>query len=174
MINLTVGVLETQNNNEFEERLYIIDKSSHNVRDNVQQINQLNWDNEDIISNHTNVINFKKALNNLSLTLRDFELFNPEFHQIITIQNISEFILTENHINHFNFLYECVNLFIQIVDYKINNYKKISNNASYKNKYMEFSRDFLKKEQYFYTKIYESDREYDKDFVDTMTKLLTR
>ena len=59
MINLTVGVLETQNNNEFEERLYIIDKSSHNVRDNVQQINQLNWDNEDIISNHTNVINFK-------------------------------------------------------------------------------------------------------------------
>ena len=108
------------------------------------------------------------------MTLRDFKLFNQEFHQIITIQNISEFILTENYINHFNFLYESVNLFIKIIDYKINNFKKISNVTSYKNKYMELSREFLKKEQFFYTRIYESDRDYDEDFVDSMTKLLVR
>ena len=39
---------------------------------------------------------------------------------------------------------------------------------------MDFSREFLKKEQFFYTRIYESDRDNDEYFVDSMTKLLVR
>lgn len=120
-------------------------------------------------------IDFNNSLNNLAIVLNDIPLFRREFHCAMSLRRMSEFILSEDNFtwNYFDFLLNAVNQFIELIEFKIDNLCEIDSINS-KNEYRKLSREFLKNEKIFYTKIYKSSRYHDREFFESMVRLLAR
>lgn len=117
-------------------------------------------------------IDFNNSLNNLAIVLNDIPLFSHEFHCVMSLRRMSEFILSEDNFtwNYFDFLLNAVNHFIELIEFKIDNLSEIDSKSEYK----KLSREFLKNEKIFYTKIYKSSRYHDREFFERMVHLLAR
>ena len=174
-IFMTVGNLVEKQDNDYSEALMIVDKSSRNVQNNVNLVKNDVSDEYDIISNLGSVINFNKSLDKLAIILNKIPLFTHEFHCAMSVRRMSQFILTDDNftLEYFDFLLNSVNQFINLNKFKLNNISVIESNSG-KKEYKELSRAFLKSEKVFYTKIYKSSRNHDKDFFEDMISLLAR
>lgn len=172
---MSVDTLLAQQDDDYSKTLMIVDKSSRNVQNNVNLVKNDVSDNHDIISNLESVIEFNKSLNILTKILNQIPLFNHEFHCAISIQDMSQFILTDDNftLDYFDFMRTAVNQFINLIEFKLNNLSEMDS-CSCKEEYKELSREFLKTEKFFYTKIYKSSRSHDKDFFEDMVGLLAR
>ena len=172
---MTVDTLVAQQKNDYSKTLRIVDKSSHLVQNNVNQVKNDISDEYKVISNLESVINFNKSLDNLAIILNKIPSFSHEFHCVMSVRRMSEFILTDDNFTYdcFDFLLSSVDQFIDIIEFKLNNLSKID--SSYcKNEYKKLSREFLKSEKFFYTKVYESSRNHDNEFFEDMIRLLAR
>lgn len=172
---MTVGTLDKKQDNDYSEALMIVDKSSRNVQNKVNLVKNDVSDEYDIISNLSSVINFNKSLDNLAIILNKIPSFTHEFHCAMSVRRMSQFILTDDNftLEYFNFLLNSVNQFINLNMFKLNNMSEIES-SSCKKEYKKISRAFLKSEKIFYTKIYKSSRNHDKDFFEDMVGLLAR
>lgn len=172
---MTVDILVAQQEYDYSKTLMIVDKSFHLVQNNVNLVKNDVSEEYDIISNLKSVINFNKSLDDLAIILNKLPSFSHEFHCVMSLRRMSEFILTDDNFTHdfFDFLLSSVNQFIDIIEFKLNNLSKIDS-SSCENKYKKISREFLKSEKFFYTKVYKSSRSHDKDFFENMIRLLAR
>ena len=172
---MTVDTLVAQPENDYSKTLMIVDKSSQMVQNKVNLVKNDVSVECDVISNLESVISFNKSLNNLAIILNKIPSFSHEFHCVMSVRRMSEFILTDDNFTYdcFDFLLNSVNQFISIVEFKLNNLSKIDS-GSCKKEYRKLSREFLKSEKFFYTKVYESSRSHDNEFFEDMLRLLAR
>ena len=172
---MTVDTLLAQQDDDYSKTLIIIDKSSRNFKNNANLVKNDVSSDYDIISNLKSVVEFNKSLNNLTMILNQIPLFNHEFHCAMSIQDMSQFILTDDNftLDYFDFLLAAVNQFINLIEFKLNNLSEIDSHSC-KEEYNKLSREFLKTEKFFYTKIYKSSRSHDKDFFEDMIGSLAR
>lgn len=126
--------------------------------------------------------NFKKNLethlyhvNSFINILYQIKLFNDEFHKGCSIKNISEYLLNNNQLflKHANFLLDLIDKFLMLCKYKSMNISKFSD-SKIRKEYNRLSVDFRKFEMYFYTDIYQPSENYDEEFLENMSNLLTR
>lgn len=172
---MTVDTLVAQQENDYSKTLMIVDKSSHIVQDNVNLVKNDVSEEYDVISNLKSVINFNKSLDDLAIILNKIPSFSQEFHCVMSVRKMSEFILTDDNFtyDYFDFLLSSVYQFIDIIEFKLNNLSKMDS-SSCKKEYKKLSREFLKSEKFFYTKIYEPSRSHDTEFFEDMIRLLAR
>lgn len=172
---MTVNTLMAQQENDYSKTLMIVDKSSHIVQNNVNLVKKDISEEYDIISNLESVINFNKSLDNLAIILNKISSFSHEFHCVMSVRRMSEFILTDDNFTYgyFDFLLASVNQFIEIIEFKLNNLSKMGSDSC-KKEYKKYSREFLKSEKFFYTRICKSSRSHDKEFFEDMVRLLAR
>lgn len=172
---MTVDTLVAQQENDYSKTLMIVDKSSHIVQNNVNLVKNDVSEEYDVISNLKSVINFNKSLDDLAIILNKIPSFSHEFHCVMSVRRMSEFILTDDNFtyDYFDFLLSSVDQFIDIIEFKLNNLSKMDS-SSCKKEYKKLSREFLKSEKFFYTKVYESSRSHDKEFFEDMIRLLAR
>lgn len=172
---MTVDTLVAQQENDYSKTLMIVDKSSHIVQNNVNLVKNDVSEEYDVISNLKSVINFNKSLDDLAIILNKIPSFSQEFHCVMSVRRMSEFILTDDNFtyDYFDFLLSSVYQFIDIIEFKLNNLSKMDS-SSCKKEYKKLSREFLKSEKFFYTKIYEPSRSHDTEFFEDMIRLLAR
>ncbi len=172
---MTVDTLLAQQENDYSKTLMIVDKSSQKVQNNAILVKKDIFEEYDVISNLKSVIDFNKSLDNLAMILNNISIFNHEFHCAMSVRRMSEFILTDDNFtpDYFDFLLTSVNQFIAIIEFKLNNLSKMDS-SSCKKEYKKLTREFLKIEKFFYTKIYESSGSHDKEFFEDMVSLLAR
>ncbi|WP_458402886.1 hypothetical protein [Methanobrevibacter sp.] len=172
---MTVDTLGVQQENDYSKALMIVDKSSHIVQNNVNLVKNDISEEYDAISNLKSVINFNKSLDNLAIILNKIPSFNHEFHCVMSVRRMSDFVLTDDNFTHdfFDFLLVSVNQFITIIEFKLTNLSDMDS-SSCKTEYKNISREFLKSEKFFFTKIYKSSRSHDKVFFEDMIRLLVR
>lgn len=172
---MIVDTLVAQQENDYSKTLMIVDKSSHIVQNNVNLVKNDVSGEYDVISNLKSVINFNKSLDDLAIILNKLPSFSHEFHCVMSVRRMSEFILTDDNFTQdcFDFLLSSVDQFIDIIEFKLNNLSKIDS-SSCKKEYKKLSREFLKSEKFFYTDVYESSRSHDNGFFEDMIRLLAR
>lgn len=172
---MIVDTLMAQQGNDYSKTLMMVDKSYHIVQNNVNLVKNDVCGEYDVISNLESIINFNKSLDNLAIILNKIQSFSQEFHCVMSVRRMSEFILTDDNFtyNCFDFLLSSVNQFIDIIKFKLNNLSKMDSSFC-KKEYKKLSREFLKSEKFFYTKVYESSRSHDNKFFEDMIRLLAR
>lgn len=129
-----------------------------------------------------NINEFKQALkihldNIYSFTdiLYQISFFNDEFHKGRSIKNIAQYLLDDDQLfrKYANFLLDLIDKFILLCKFKSINIANFTDNEV-KKEYNILSVDFRKYEQYFYTHIYQPSKNYDEEFLDDMSNMLTR
>ena len=172
---MSVDTFVAQPENDYSKTLLIVDKYSQMVQNNVNLVKSDISEDYDGICNLESLINFNKSLDNLAIILNKIPSFRHEFHCVMSVRRISEFILTDDNFTYgcFDFLLNSVNQLIDIIEFKLNNVSKMDS-SSCKKEYRKLSREFLKSEKFFYTKVYEPSGSHDKEFFEDMLRLLAR
>lgn len=139
----------------------------------------LNLENNDLTHaeyNYENIINYTKKWGDFTELLSQISFFKKEFLKILSMKRMFEYIINDKSLfeEHWKFIVDVSKLFFEHFDFKLKIKDKNSFEEEYSDEYKKFSRDFMKKEKFFYTKIYSRSKYYDEKVLGDITKLLVR
>ena len=124
-----------------------------------------------------NLINrLKKKWDDFADLLSQISFFKNEFQKMLSMKYMFEYIVDSSVLfkKYWKFIMEVSKLFFENFDYKLKIKKNDSFEEEYEKEYKKFSRAFMKKEKFFYTKIYNRSDYYDESMLEEVTNLLVR
>ena len=118
----------------------------------------------------------KKKWNDFAELLSQISFFKNEFQKMLSMKYMFEYIVDSRVLfkKYWEFIMEVSKLFFENFDYKLKIKKDDSFEEEYEKEYKKFSRAFMKKEKFFYTKIYNRSDCYDENMLEEVTNLLVR
>ncbi len=144
--------------------------------------NQFNL-NEDLLYGEYQDIDIVNKINALKKRWKDFadilsqiSFFKNEFHRMLSMRHMFEYIINDKNLflNYWDFIVDISSLFFKNFDFKLQIKDDSSFDEKYNKEYKEFSKEFFKKEKFFYTKIYKCSNFYDNDILGDISNLLVR
>ncbi len=138
--------------NFFKKHLKNIINNIKNIKNSIKQtLSKIKKD----------IINIKKELINISLKLREYKFFKKEFLNFLKIKEMVEYIINKNliQVKTIEFIENLLINFYNLIDEES---KDMANKNEKLNKFNLF---IYSQEDYFYSNIFNSSRQYDDSFV---------
>ena len=119
-------------------------------------------------------INLK--FNELTDNLYKIQLFENEFQILLDLTSIVKYLIDYNHLSKEDiiFLIKISNTFQKFFDLKIKYQQNVYDNKKAYGRYMLLINNFRNLEQYFYINIYSHSKNYDEEFLDQISNLLSQ